>query len=97
MYRHAQIAGLLSLALSGALVIRLIAIDNPEALVILAPAVAGGTLALARPRSRVALLIAAVLMFATAVVSLIGYVGFLYVPSIVLLTWAALGRDRQRA
>lgn len=91
--RQARIASLLALAISAALVIRVIAIDNPEALVILAPAVAGGTLGLARPRSRVALLIAAALVFATAGVSLIGYVGFLYLPSFVLLVWAALHRE----
>lgn len=97
MDRRARIASLLSLTISTALVIRVIAIDNPEALVILAPAIAGGTLGLTRPRSRLALLVAALLVFATAVVSLFGLVGFLYVPSIALFVAAAVRRDDERS
>lgn len=97
MERRARIASVLALAVGAPLVIRVIAIDNPEALVILAPAIAGGLLGLAMPRSRPALLIAAALVFATAVFLLIGYAGFLYVPSIVLLVWAALHSNQERA
>ena len=69
--------------------VRIVAIDNAEALVILVPAVAGGTIALTRPTSRVALVTAAVLVAATAAVSLTGYWGLLFLPSVVLLGVAA--------
>ena len=69
--------------------VRIVAIDNAEALVILVPAVAGRTIALTRPTGKVALVAAAVLVAATAAVSLTGYWGLLFLPSVVLLGVAA--------
>jgi hypothetical protein len=67
----------------------MIAIYNAVALVILIPAVAGGLIALWRPAARFALVVAAVLVAATMAVSLIGYWGLLFLPSVVLLLVAA--------
>lgn len=67
------------------------------ALTVLTPAIAGGMLAWALPRSRVALFAAAALVFASATLLLIGLAGLLYVPSIALFLVAAARRDHQAA
>jgi hypothetical protein len=85
-----KVGGWLALALSAALVVRVVQIDNPEALVIVAPALAGSLLAVLWPGARGALLTAVVLIGVTAVFSLIGWVGLLFVPSLVLLASAAV-------
>ncbi|MEX0651235.1 MAG: hypothetical protein WD186_04330 [Actinomycetota bacterium] len=72
------------------LIARLVAIDNLEAFVIVCPALAGGVLALIRPASRSALVLATVLIASAAGISLIGGVGSLFLPSIALLIAAAL-------
>jgi len=56
---------------------------------LLAPCVAA-LLVYARPRSLAALLVADALLMVTVVLLLIGYTGFLYVPSLILfgaVTW----------
>lgn len=96
--RLARIGAAIALILNAILVIRVIAIGNPEALAILAPAIAGGVLALALPRSRTALIGSAVLVLGTVAFSLIGYWGLLYVPSaIALIAAAAASRSPSRA
>lgn len=61
---------------------------------ILVPAFAGGLLAIWRP-GRSALIASALLTAVTAVVSLIGGVGLLYIPSIVLFIRGALSSERR--
>ena len=90
--RNATIGGWLALGVSAVLVVRIIAIGKPGVFVILAPAILGGALAVRWPRSRAALMSAIPLIAATTVVSLIGYVGLLYTPSLVLLTLAVSSR-----
>ncbi len=85
---------MLSLSLTGILIVRVIAIDNAGAIVIVLPAFAGGLLAIWRP-GRAVLIASALLTSLTAVVSLIGGVGLLYVPSIVLFIWGAVSSRRQ--
>jgi hypothetical protein len=87
--RPARLGAACALAVSGAAAVRMIAIDNAVALVILIPAVVGGLLGLWRPAARFALAAAAVLVAATMAVSLIGYWGLLFLPSVVLLLVAA--------
>jgi hypothetical protein len=89
--RPAVVGAGLSFALTLVL-IRLVAIDNIEALIVLAPAALGAILAL-RSTPRSVLWIAALLTLATASVSLIGGVGLLCLPSIVLF---AVGAARGR-
>jgi uncharacterized membrane protein YfcA len=79
----------LSLVVTAGLAVRVIAIGKPAVLVILVPAFLGALLAVWR-RRRLDLTLAAVLIALTAIVSLIGGEGLLYVPSIVLLVRAAL-------
>ena len=57
------------------------------------PAIVGSLLALWRPEHRGFLSVAAALIALTAGVSLIGGVGLLYVPSIVLLIWSAIPKS----
>ena len=92
--RVAVVAATLSLALTGVLVVMVIAIDKPGVLVILFPALAGGLLALWR-RGRAVLIASALLTALTAVVSLIGGVGLLYLPSVVMFIWGAVVSERQ--
>jgi hypothetical protein len=95
--RVAGVAAVLSLALTGVLVARIIAIDKPGVFVILVPALAGALLALWKS-GRAELLASAMLTSLTAVVSLIGGVGLLYLPTIVMFTWGAVvaGRRSER-
>lgn len=95
--KEAKVGGWLGLALSSALVVRVVAIDNPEALVIVAPALVGSLVAVIWPGVRGALLTAVVLIGVTAVFSLIGWVGLLFIPSLVLLGSAAVGLSRTRS
>jgi hypothetical protein len=88
------LAALLSLVLTGILIVRIIAIDKPGVFVILLPAFAGGLLAIWRP-GRVVLIVSAFLTALTAAVSLIGGVGLLYIPSIVMFIWGAVSSERQ--
>lgn len=92
--RVALVAAVLSLALTGILIVRIIAIDKPGVFVILLPAFAGGLLAIWRP-GRAVLIASAFLTALTAAVSLIGGVGLLYIPSIVLFIWGAVSPERQ--
>jgi hypothetical protein len=92
--RAVLIAALWSLALTGILVVRVIAIDKPAVLVILLPAFVGALLALWK-RGRAVLIASASLTALTAVVSLIGGVGLLYLPSIGLFIWGAFSSARQ--
>jgi hypothetical protein len=92
---RAKLGAWIALALSIALVIRVIAIDNPEALVIVAPAFVGALLALGWSQARAVLLTALVLIGVTTILSLIGWIGLLYVPSIILIGFAAV-RTRRR-
>jgi hypothetical protein len=83
------VSGLVSVAL----LVRIIAIGKPGVTLILVPAIAGlGVGLIARRRS--ALIGALALTSMTAVVSLIGGLGLLYVPSIVLFARAAASRTR---
>jgi hypothetical protein len=90
----ANVGAWIALALSIALVVRVIAIDNPEALVIVAPALVGALLALGWPQMRMVLLTALVLIGVTATFSLIGWIGLLYVPSMILIGLAAVRTSR---
>lgn len=94
--RVALVAAVLSLALTGVLVVRIIAIDKPGVFVILFPALTGALLAIWR-RGRAVLIASALLTALTAVVSLIGGVGLLYVPSIVMFIWGAVSSERRDA
>jgi hypothetical protein len=76
--------------------VRLIVIDNAGAVVILVPAFAGGLLVIWRP-GRAVLFASALLTSLTAGVSLIGGVGLLYVPSIVLFVRGAVSRRARTA
>lgn len=92
--RVSLVAAALSLALTGVLVVRIIAIDKPGVFVILFPALTGALLAIWR-RGRAVLIASALLTALTAVVNLIGGVGLLYVPSIVMFMWGAVSSERQ--
>jgi len=81
----ARFGAWIALALSIVLVVRVIAIDNAGALVIVAPAFVGALLAVAWPQMRAVLLTALMLIGVTAIFSLIGLVGLLYVPSMILI------------
>ena len=92
----AKVGAWIALTLSIALVIRVIAIDNPEALVIVAPAFLGALLALGWSQTRAVLLTALVLIGVTTTLSLIGWIGLLYVPSMILIGFAAVRTPRTR-
>jgi O-antigen ligase len=87
--RLARVAAMLSLGLTAVLVVRIIAIGKPGVFIILFPALAGALLALWR-RGRATLVVSAVLTALTAVVLLIGGVGLLYLPPIVMFAWGAV-------
>jgi hypothetical protein len=87
--RHALIGAIASLALTSVLVVRVVAVGDAGAVIILAPALLGSLLALRR-WNRLLLVLAAVLTAATAVILLIGWVGLLYFPSIALFVSAAI-------
>lgn len=94
--RLARVAAMLSLGLTAVLVVRIIAIGKPGVFIILFPALAGALLALWK-RGRATLVVSAVLTALTAVVILIGGVGLLYLPSVVMFAWgAALSEGRAR-
>jgi hypothetical protein len=92
--RVALIAVALSLALTGVLVVRIIAIDKPEVVVILIPALIGALLAIWKP-GRAVLLASAFLTATTAMVILLGGVGLLYLPSIVMFIWGAASAEQR--
>jgi hypothetical protein len=94
--RSALVAVALSGAVSTALVVRVLAIGKPEVMIILVPAVIGLVMALVA-RGRAMLIGAGAVTSMTALVSLIGGVGLLYVPSIVLFARAAFARTRVAA
>jgi hypothetical protein len=94
--KTALVAADISVIVSAALVVRVIAIDKPGVVLILAPAIVGSLLALWRPEHRGFLSVAAALIALTAGVSLIGGVGLLYVPSIVLLIWSAIPKSARQ-
>jgi hypothetical protein len=78
-------AGWVAVGLSIALVARVLLIDNAEAILIVAPALIGGLAVVTWPRSRWVLVAAVLLIAATAIYSLIGGIGLLYIPSLVLI------------
>jgi hypothetical protein len=78
-------AGWITVGLSVALLARILLINNPEAILIVAPALVGGLAVIRWPGSRPVLLVGTLLIGATATYSLIGGVGLLYVPSLVLI------------
>jgi hypothetical protein len=84
---------MLSLALTAVLFVRIVAIGKPGVFVILFPALAGAFLAIWR-RGRAVLIASALLTAATASVLLIGGIGLLYVPSIVMFVWGAILSER---
>ena len=86
----AKVGAWIALALSIALVLRVISIDNAEAIVIVAPALVGALLAIAWSHMRGVMLTALVLIGVTATLSLIGWIGLLYVPSMILIGLAAV-------
>ena len=86
----AKVGAWIALALSVALVLRVIAIDNAEAIVIVAPSLVGALLVLAWSQLRAVLLMALVLIGVTATLSLIGWIGLLYVPPMMLIGLAAV-------
>ena len=71
-----KIAGWIAIGVSLVLVARVLMIDNPEAIIIVAPALIGGVAVVAWPSRRSSLVVALVLIGATAVYSLIGWIGF---------------------
>jgi hypothetical protein len=89
--RFVVIAGLLSLLLSAVLAIRVLAIDKPGVLLILLPAVVGAGLALWRSDNREVVGLACGLTLVTALLSLIGGIGLLYVPTIALFIGGLVG------
>jgi hypothetical protein len=95
--KTALVAAGISVTVSAALVVRVIAINKPGVVLILAPAIVGSLLALWHPDHRGFLYVAAALNALTAGVSLIGGVGLLYVPSIVLLIWSAIPKSAPQA
>ena len=80
-----KIAGWIAVGVSVVLVARVLLIDNPEAIIIVVPALIGGVAVLAWPSKRSALVVALVLIGATAIYSLIGWIGLLYLPSLILI------------
>jgi len=93
--RVSRVAAMVSLALTVVLVVRIIAIGKPGVFIILLPALAGAFLATWR-RGRAVLIVSALLTAATASVLLIGGIGLLYVPSIVLFVWGAILSERRQ-
>ena len=81
-------AAVLSLVVTAALVVRIVAIDKPGVMILLIPPTAGAIVALWKPWHRWATVMECVLTAVTAVITLIGGVGLLYVPSIALYLWA---------
>jgi predicted branched-subunit amino acid permease len=82
--------GWIAIGLSLALVARVLLINNPEAIIVVAPAVIGGIAVVSWPRRRWVLIAALVLVGATATYSLVGGIGLLYIPSLVLIVRGAL-------
>lgn len=94
--RVVVVAASLSLALTAVLVVRIIAIEKPGVFIILVPALAGALLAFWRS-GRAVLVTSALLTSVTAAVSLIGGVGFLYLPMIVMFLWGAWQTDESKS
>ncbi len=94
--RVARLGAVVSLALTAVLVVRIVAIGKPGVFVILVPAVTGALLAILR-HGRAMLIASALLTAATASVLLIGGVGLLYAPSIVMFTWGAVSSEVPKA
>jgi hypothetical protein len=80
-----KIAGWIAVGVSVVLIARVLLIDSPEAIIIVAPALIGGVAVVAWPWRRSTLVVALVLIGATTVYSMIGWIGFLYLPSLVLI------------
>jgi hypothetical protein len=88
--------GWIAIGLSLALVVRVVLINNPEAITVIAPAMIGGIAVVRWPPKRWVLIAALVLIGATATYSLFGGIGLLYIPSFVLIVGGAL-RPRRTA
>lgn len=93
--RVVVVAASLSLALTGVLVVRIIAIEKPGVFIVLVPALGGALLPFWRS-GRAMLVVSALLTSVTAAVSLIGGVGLLYLPMIVMFSWGAVMADGRR-
>lgn len=89
----ARAGALNALVLDAVLVTVVLGGGEVEAIVVLAPSVVGGVLALALPDNAGALGAAAALVLATAVFLIIGWIGFLFVLPVVLLFMASITRD----
>jgi hypothetical protein len=85
MMDSVKIAGWIAVGVSLVLVARVLLINNPEAIIIVAPAIIGGVAVVAWPSKRSTLVVALVLIGATAIYSLIGWIGLLYLPSLILI------------
>jgi hypothetical protein len=83
------VAAALSLVVTAALVVRVLVIDKPAVMIILIPPIAGALLVLWKPGRGWAIAIGCILTAVTAVISLVGGVGLLYVPSIALYLWGS--------
>src|SRR5215204_2037823 len=94
--RVARLGAVVSLVLTAVLVLRIIAIGKPGVFVILAPALTGALLAIWR-HGRAVLIASVLLTAATASVLLIGGVGLLYAPSIVMFAWGAISSEVPKA
>jgi hypothetical protein len=92
-----KIGGWIAVGVSLALVARVLLIDNPEGIIIVAPALIGGVVVVAWPRRQSTLVIALFLIGATSLYSLIGWVGLLYGPSLVLIVRGVVRPRRIRA
>src|SRR5512132_1503972 len=86
--------GWIAIGLSLALVARVFLINNQEAIIVVAPALIGGIAVVTWPRRRWVLIASLGLVGATATYSLIGGIGLLYLPSLVLIVRGALRPQR---
>ena len=80
-----KIAGWIAVGVSVVLIARVLLIDNPEAIIIVAPALIGGVAVVAWPWRRSTLVVALVLIGATHRLFDDRLDGFLYLPSLVLI------------
>jgi hypothetical protein len=92
-----KIAGWIAVGVSLVLVARVLMIDNPGAIIIVVPALIGGVAVVAWPWRRSTLVVALFLIGATAIYSLIGWIGFLYLPSLVLIARGVVRPSRAPA
>jgi hypothetical protein len=95
--RTVRLGAGLALVLCAVLVVRVIAIRNPFALLVVAPAIGGGAIALRWPSSWKAAVVSVALIGVTATFGLIGLWGLAFIPSIALLLTGVTRRDERAA